>query len=166
MSDDNSQHPHELEFMGSESSCSYLDGRSSLMRYRIAMSLTGQRYESLLERGWRRFGRTMFRPECLACNECQSLRVDIRAFKPSRSQRKARNRNSEIELIVQRPTMTDEHIELYNAYHLDMHERRNGHFVKWTFLNITKPLWMASFRLPASFNIGTTDDLWHWALWT
>ena len=140
MPDLNTEHPHELEFVGEESSCSYLDGRSSLMRYRIAMSLTEQRYEALLERGWRRFGRTLFRPECRTCNECQSLRVDIAGFKPSRSQRKAYNRNSDIELAVQRPTITAEHIELYNAYHLDMQRRRD-----WPFREIDIPQYHEAF---------------------
>lgn len=140
MSESAPEYPHEIEIMGTESACSYLDGRNSMMRYRIAMTLKGERYEALLERGWRRFGRTLFRPECRACNECQSLRVDIGNFKPSKSQRKAKNRNSGVQLTVQRPTITDEHLELYNAYHLDMHERRG-----WPFREIDYPQYHESF---------------------
>lgn len=33
-------------------------------------------------------------------------------------------RNSAIELTVQEPTISDEHISLYNSYHADMHHRR------------------------------------------
>jgi len=43
---------------------------------------------------------------------------------PSRSQRRTLQRNSQIRVVVQSPTVTMEHLRLYNAYHEDMHERR------------------------------------------
>lgn len=114
----------EMEMMGTESDCSYLPGRRSLMEYRFALSLSAERYEHLLERGWRRFGRTLFRPVCRMCSECRSLRVVIPEFKATKSQRKIRNKNTDVELKVGPVTVTDEHIDLYNRYHLDMHKRR------------------------------------------
>ena len=48
MSESAPEYPHEIEIMGTESACSYLDGRNSMMRYRIAMTLKGERYEALL----------------------------------------------------------------------------------------------------------------------
>ena len=114
----------EMPLDGAESDCSYLPGRSSLMQYRWAYALTTERYRHLLERGWRRFGRTLFRPLCRGCNECQSLRIDVAAFRASKSQRRTRNRNSDVSFEVGPVTITAEHLDLYNAYHLDMHERR------------------------------------------
>ncbi len=110
------------------------------MQYRYAMSLTNARYEHLLERGWRRFGRTMFRPACRSCSECRSLRVNINQFRPSKSQRRARNRNTNLTLQIQPPTITAEHINLYNAYHLDMHERRG-----WPYREIDEDQYFESF---------------------
>ena len=110
------------------------------MIYRIALSLTSARYEELLSRGWRRFGRTLFRPQCAACVECQSLRIDIAAFKPTKSQRQARNRNAAIELSVGPVTVSEEHVALYNAYHRDMHERR-----QWPVRQITAEDYHESF---------------------
>jgi leucyl-tRNA---protein transferase len=130
----------ELEISGSWSACSYLPDRLSRMHYRIATSLSTARYEHLLERGWRRFGRTLFRPVCGACQECRSLRIDIAAFQPTKSQRRIRNRNAELELIVQRPTVTTEHLELYNVYHQDMHERRD-----WPYSAIERDRYQESF---------------------
>jgi arginyl-tRNA--protein-N-Asp/Glu arginylyltransferase len=130
----------ELELIGAATTCSYLPDRQSQMVYRLAMSLQTARYEHLLERGWRRFGRTLFRPICAGCRECRSLRIDLSTFKATKSQRRARNRNSNIDLIVQSPTITNEHLELYNAYHLDMHRRR-----KWPFREITHDQYIESF---------------------
>lgn len=110
------------------------------MQYRLAMSLSSERYEHLLERGWRRFGRTLFRPRCKRCDECRSLRVDIAAFAPTKSQRRIARKNAAIELQIQRPTITTEHIQLYNEYHADMHDRRG-----WPFRKISDDEYFESF---------------------
>ena len=130
----------ELEILGSESACSYLPNRSSRMIYRIALSLTVARYEELLSRGWRRFGRTLFRPQCDGCVECRSLRVDIAEFRPTKSQRRARKRNAHFDLTVGPVMVTDEHVALYNVYHRDMHERR-----QWPMREITAEDYHESF---------------------
>lgn len=131
---------HELDILGAESACSYLPGQQSLMHYRVALSLRADRYESLLARGWRRFGRTMFRPVCRLCAECRSLRVDIAGFRPSKSQRRIARRNESVQLTIQAPTMTTEHLDLYNSYHADMHERRG-----WAFNEIDEDQYFESF---------------------
>lgn len=131
---------HELDIMGTESPCSYLPDRSSLMHYKVALALHADRYETLLERGWRRFGRTLFRPVCRGCSECRSLRVNLPDFRPTKSQRRAASKNSDVELLVQAPTITDEHLELYNLYHQDMTERRG-----WTYREIDFDQYFESF---------------------
>lgn len=130
----------ELEIIGSDADCAYLPDRDARMHYRLAMSLDVQRYEQLLERGWRRFGRTLFRPVCRTCSECRSLRIDVPAFQATRSQRKALRRNADLKVIVQRPTVTDEHVDLYNSYHQDMQQRRG-----WPFQKISEDQYYESF---------------------
>ncbi|MCP4508343.1 MAG: hypothetical protein GY826_18370, partial [Fuerstiella sp.] len=82
MTEEHSSRPatDEIEIIGSESACSYLPNRSSQMIFRIALSLTSTRYEELLSRGWRRFGRTLFRPQCSGCVQCMPT------FLPTNSQ--------------------------------------------------------------------------------
>jgi arginine-tRNA-protein transferase len=45
-------------------------------------------------------------------------------FEPSKSERRNLRRNSQLELVVQPPTVTEQHLRIYNAYHADMHLRR------------------------------------------
>lgn len=130
----------ELEIEGSVSPCSYLPGQTARMVYRIAYDLTETRYEQLLSRGWRRFGRTLFRPMCAACQECRSLRVCIPEFAPNKNQRRCMTRNTALTLTIQKPTLSDEHISLYNRYHLDMHDRR-----QWPFRATTEDQYAESF---------------------
>ena len=130
----------ELEIEGTASPCSYLSGQTARMIYRIAYDLSETRYEQLLSRGWRRFGRTLFRPVCAACRECRSLRVCIPEFKPNKNQRRCLNSNSRLTLTIQQPTVSDEHISLYNRFHLDMHNRR-----QWPHREITRDQYDESF---------------------
>ena len=130
----------ELEIEGSETPCSYLPGRIARMMYRIAYDLSADRYEQLLCRGWRRFGRTLFRPVCAACQECRSLRVSIPEYRPNKNQRRCFMSNASLTLVVQQPSVSDEHLALYNRYHNDMRERR-----KWPSREITKEQYYESF---------------------
>jgi leucyl-tRNA---protein transferase len=105
-------------------SCSYLPAESASLDYRIVSNVTVGVYEELLRRGWRRFGHDFFRPACPRCSKCRSLRIDVKEFTPSQSQRRTLHKNSQIEVVVQAPSVTLDHLRLYNAYHWDMHLRR------------------------------------------
>jgi arginyl-tRNA--protein-N-Asp/Glu arginylyltransferase len=133
----------EMEIHGTPEACSYIPGQTARMVYRLAPTLSETRYEHLLNRGWRRFGRTLFRPECQACAACQSLRVNVLEFSPTRSQRRTASqiaRSRQIVLEVQKPSVTREHILLYNRYHSDMHSRR-----QWPFRQINRDDYAESF---------------------
>lgn len=97
--------------------CAYLEGRNTRMLYRYTEDADEAFCTTVIQRGWRRFGNFYFYPICASCNECKSLRIDINRFKMSRSQKKAYKRNLDTGIIVRRPTISDEHIELYNRYH-------------------------------------------------
>ena len=105
--------------------CSYLPDESASLEYRVVFDLSAAAYEELLRRGWRKHGLNLFRPACPTCSECRSLRVDIGAFRPSKSQRRILRRNADVQLKVQEPTVSADHIRLYNDYHSDMQRRRS-----------------------------------------
>ena len=104
--------------------CMYLPTETASLTYRIIRDLTPQQYNELLRRGWRRFGCEFFRPACPECTQCRSLRLPLADFRPSRSQKRTLRRNTEIRVVVQEPTLTREHIRLFNAYHASMHAQR------------------------------------------
>jgi arginine-tRNA-protein transferase len=140
MNDDDGFSAAELTIIGDESECSYLPGRRSRFEHRWAGPLSYAQFEALLARGWRRFGRHLFRPICRQCRECRSLRVVLPEVQLTKSQRQCRNRNADVRLIVQPPSMTDEHIRLYNDYHRDMQQRRG-----WPFRETTEEDYYQSF---------------------
>ena len=112
MNNDTGLQSDELAVIGAESGCSYLPGKTSQFEYRWAASLSCERIEALLERGWRRFGRALFRPVCRRCCECRSLRIVLPHVKLSKSQRRCRNRNSDVRVVVRPPSVTNEHVRL------------------------------------------------------
>ena len=104
--------------------CPYLAGRDAQFDYRVIYELTAPQYDHLLERGWRRHGLHVFRPVCRTCSECRSLRVPVATFSPSKSQRRTMRRSFELTYSVQSPSITLEHIDIFNRYHADMSARR------------------------------------------
>ena len=112
------------EATGQDEDCVYLPGRPSRLRYRIVDRCTPEAYERMLARGWRRFGRVFFRPVCVACEECRSLRVDVERFRPNRSQRRTLQRNQDLRRGLRRASVSEEHIDLYDRYHRFMAEHK------------------------------------------
>tara|TARA_R110002072_G_scaffold233795_1_gene391368 strand:+ start:41833 stop:42576 length:744 start_codon:yes stop_codon:yes gene_type:complete len=123
MSDD---HSYDLiRFVTEASPCPYLPDESSQLEYRVPATLDAESLERLIERGWRRFGNYVFRPQCQTCRKCRPLRILVNDFRPSKSQRRALRRNQNVELHVTLPQVSDKHVALFNAYHRDMAGRRN-----------------------------------------
>ncbi len=112
------------EATGDEERCIYLPDERSRLRYRVIDYCTPETYMSLLARGWRRFGRVFFRPICAACEECRSLRVDVERFQPNRSMRRTMKRNRDLRVGLRPAAVSDQHLELYERYHLDMAARK------------------------------------------
>ncbi|MCC7423948.1 MAG: arginyltransferase [Planctomycetaceae bacterium] len=104
--------------------CSYLPSETTRFEYRLPTSLSGEQWQELLRRGWRRHGVNFFRPACPHCTQCRSLRVDVTRFRPGKSQRRAMKRNADVEVELHPASVTRDHIRLYNDYHADMSERR------------------------------------------
>ncbi|MBW3540805.1 MAG: arginyltransferase [Planctomycetes bacterium] len=122
--------------------CSYLPSQTASLDYRIHLTIAAADYAALLERGWRRHGMHFFRPACPVCTACRPLRVDVANFRPTRSQRRCLNRNADVEWLVREPTLTEEHVRLYNAWHADMHVRSG-----WPFRRATAEEYFQSFLI-------------------
>ena len=113
-----------IRFITEPYQCPYLASETAQLEYRVPSKIDTESLERLIERGWRRFGNYIFRPQCAACRKCRPLRIALNDFRPSKSQRRALRNNRHVEVRVARPHVTDEHVALFNAYHRDMTDRR------------------------------------------
>src|SRR6516162_995731 len=105
-------------YVAPPSDCGYLPDRRWSLEYEMVTAISAEEYQQRLMQGWRRFGGMLFRPQCPACQACQSLRVDVARFRPSRSQRRARKLNAGwVELRIGPPTVSRAKLHLYDRFH-------------------------------------------------
>ena len=104
-------------FVTSPAPCPYLPGKSER---KVFTELRGQGTDELNEAlgriGFRRSQTVAYRPSCLDCQACVSVRVVAGEFKPSSSQKRALKANSDIEVTECGPWATDEQYELLRKY--------------------------------------------------
>lgn len=77
---------------------------------------TDQLNEALGRIGFRRSQTVAYRPSCLDCQACVSVRVVAEAFRPSGTQKRDMKRNSDLIVDECRPWATDEQFELLSRY--------------------------------------------------
>ncbi len=107
-----------LHYVSSPDRCGYLPDRDWRFENVYVLEMTPAEYGSYLEKGWRRFGRTLFRPRCENCTACQSLRVPVAQFQPNRSQKRNAALNaSDIVLKIATPRLTTRKLALFDRYH-------------------------------------------------
>jgi arginine-tRNA-protein transferase len=100
-----------------EHPCAYLHGLPAMLDVRLLTDVTPRETEHLVERGWRRFGPEYFRPICHGCQECVSLRVPVRQFRFSKSQRRAVRRCEKVSVEIRTPCADAERVALYRKWH-------------------------------------------------
>lgn len=105
--------------------CSYLPEETAALEYRGYVGLSPAELESLVERGWRRFGVDVFRPACSNCSQCVPIRVDVNAFRPDKSQRRVWKKNADVVVTLHPAGVSEEHVSLYNRWHDQMTELKN-----------------------------------------
>ncbi len=107
-----------FQYVAPPGQCGYLPEQTWQLEYELVAELSPAEYMERLLQGWRRFGTALFRPRCLACAACQSLRIVVDRFRPDRSQRRVRQRNEHaVRLRIGTPSATRAKLDLYDRYH-------------------------------------------------
>jgi len=106
-----------VEFSTLESTCVYLKDERMKMEYKYIKYCSEKMSSNLIKRGWRRFGDYYSRPNCNQCSKCLSLRIDVEKFKFTKSVKKVLAKNSDTKMIIRTPSVSSEHLELYEKYH-------------------------------------------------
>lgn len=104
-------------FVTSPAPCPYLPGRSER---KVFTELKGAHADQLNEAlgriGFRRSQTVAYRPSCLDCQACVSVRVVVNQFQPSATQKRDLKRNDDLIVSECRPWATDEQFELLAKY--------------------------------------------------
>lgn len=106
--------------------CPYLPGR---MERKLFTALQGDGVEqlnnSLSQQGFRRSQNVLYRPSCSDCSACMSARINVEAFRATRSQRKTLNRSRHLERRATSPWATEDQYALFRQY-LDQRHADGG----------------------------------------
>ena len=113
-----------IEFVEQNRNCSYFDTEISDIRYRYLQQCSTTEYQNMLEHGWRRFGKMHFVPECGNCTKCISMRIDVKSYKFSRSEKRVLSKNKDTKIYIQAPSLTKDHLVLYDKYHQHMNDKK------------------------------------------
>jgi arginine-tRNA-protein transferase len=110
--------------------CSYLDDKEQTTHYKIIQNCSAYTAKELIERGYRRFGEMYFRPICPDCNECQSIKIDVNNYIFSKSSKRVLKKAKNIQSYIQQPTMSQEHLDLFDKYHKYMRDKKGWKYQK------------------------------------
>ena len=104
-------------FVTSPAPCPYLAGR---LERKVFTELRGAHADSLndaLSRiGFRRSQTVAYRPSCMDCSACVSVRVVAESFRPNGTQRRNLRRNDDLVVSECRPWATAEQFDLLRRY--------------------------------------------------
>jgi arginine-tRNA-protein transferase len=104
-------------FVTSAAPCPYLAGKTER---KVFTELKGPHAEALNDAlgriGFRRSQTVAYRPSCLDCRACVSVRVAASEFQPSTEQRRNLRRNGDLVVTECRPWATAEQFELLQSY--------------------------------------------------
>ena len=131
--------PKSTDFMD-DNPCSYIPGKTVRMNYKQVDVVSSTFATAVANRGWRRFGKNFVYPVCFSCTACKSMRIDVKNYKYSKSQRKTINRNEDTYIKIQEPSITQEKLNLYNKYH-NYKAERDG----WKHQNMSSQEYFENF---------------------
>ena len=78
-------------------------------------------YPTALGLGFRRSGGHVYRPRCPECRACVPVRLNVRTFRPDRSQRRCLRDNADVASRMLPAIRTDENFALYRHYLASRH---------------------------------------------
>lgn len=109
-------------YLSAEHDCSYLDSRQANSLFvDPEQQMTASLYSELIQQGFRRSGTHVYTPYCKKCHDCIPVRLDVSKFILSRSQKRCRNKNSQVTVIEKKPVYDQQQYELYVRYVISRH---------------------------------------------
>ncbi|GAA4034978.1 arginyltransferase [Sphingomonas rosea] len=104
-------------FVTSPAPCPYLPGKIERKVFtELSGHHAGELNEALGRIGFRRSQSVAYRPSCIECQACVSVRVAANEFVPSTTQKKLIRRHSDLEVTACKPWTTEEQFELLRRY--------------------------------------------------
>ncbi len=109
-------------FLSQEHPCGYLDDEKAQSLFiHPGYPVSSSIYAQLIEQGFRRSGDEVYAPHCPHCSSCISVRLPVKKFKPSRSQKRCLSKNAATQVIVKPAVFEQAHYDMYLRYQAVRH---------------------------------------------
>ncbi|MEM6974432.1 MAG: arginyltransferase [Pseudomonadota bacterium] len=106
--------------------CAYLSGREERKVFTTLQGPNAVGVNNTLSlRGFRRSQSVIYRPACVGCTACMSIRIPVDAFRPSRTQRRLMKRNGDLDVRTCEAWATEAQFALFRRY-LDHRHAEGG----------------------------------------
>ncbi len=104
-------------YLSAEHECSYLHERQANSLFvDPELDMTANIYSELIQQGFRRSGGYVYTPYCKKCHDCIPIRLDVKNFVLSRSQKRCKNKNKHITVNAKATVYDNDHYQLYASY--------------------------------------------------
>lgn len=104
-------------YRGEEAPCPYIQGKTELHAYAVFDKKELKPYSEEMNRvGFRRSMNTAYITICQGCRACQSVRVVVDDFRPSRSLRRVVRDSTDVRFCIEPSMYKEEHYALFRRY--------------------------------------------------
>ena len=149
----------------SDFACNYLPDKQERLLVAVDDKLhNSEHYSWLMHEGFRRSGDQIYRPHCQNCQACQSLRIIVDQFTPSKSQKRLLKKNNNFIIKVVK-SVQDNYYPLYEKYintlHADgaMFPANEAQYQSFIISNITEQLFLEVWHGDKLISVAVTDNL-------
>ena len=109
-------------FVTSPQHCPYLEGQMERKLFTTLKSQDAEKLNnSLTQQGFRRSQNIIYRPSCINCTACLSVRINVNIFQPSKSQKRILQRNRHLVRNIKQAIATEESYDLFCRYLTSRH---------------------------------------------
>lgn len=145
--------------------CNYLPEQEERLLIAVDENLHNRdHYGWLMQQGFRRSGDDIYRPHCVACQACKSLRVLVQEFIPSKSQKRILKRNQHFKIMLSQGVKAS-YYPLYERYINTVHQdgsmfpASEEQFKSFTQNNITEQCYIEIWHNDVLISVAVTDDI-------
>jgi arginine-tRNA-protein transferase len=104
-------------YLSVPNACPYLSGREEIKLFvHLPLKDAVSVHDQLAKLGFRRSQNIIYRPACMGCQACQSIRIPVKDFHISKSQAVTLKRNYDLKSSLSDAIATEDHYELLKSY--------------------------------------------------
>lgn len=145
--------------------CNYLPSQEERLLVAVDPILQDSaHYTWLMHQGFRRSGNDIYRPHCLSCQACKSIRLPVADFTPSNSQKRALKRGQHFSVKISY-AIKDSYYPLYEKYINEIHSdgamfpATLAQFESFTESDITAQIYLEIYHDEQLISVAVCDDL-------